>query len=84
MDDFASHVVRARKAVSLTQADLARSLGLVRSAVCNWEKGRNTVEKKQIPSLAAALEVEPVEVLSWLLSSPSQELKPRSEPDRAA
>ena len=52
---------RERKGVSRKQ--LARSMGVTRTAVCAWETGRNSITLGRIVQAAKALGCKPGELL---------------------
>ena len=45
-------LIRLRKAAQLSQYDVAARLGIVRTAVTNWERGRNGPNKRILPRVA--------------------------------
>ena len=53
-----------RLALGLTQLDLAKRLGISKSAVSHWEKHRNLPENANLEPVAVALECDP----GWLLT----------------
>lgn len=54
-EELASRIRRARKAAGLTQEDVARALGLSRSAVALIEAGRRRVDSVELARIARAL-----------------------------
>ena len=50
----------------LSQADLARRLGVTRGTVSNWVSGRDEPGKKRLPALSVALGVS----VEWLMGEP--------------
>lgn len=53
----------ARKAKGLTRKQLARSMGVTRTAVCAWETGRDSITLGRIAQAAEALGCRPFELL---------------------
>ena len=62
-EEFGRGLRSARKAANLTQEALAERVGLSRTSITNIEKGRQHVSLHILFSLAAAVVVEPVELL---------------------
>lgn len=50
------YIRERRRALGLTQEDLAGRLGVDRSAVAYWETGARTPTTDKLPALAAAME----------------------------
>lgn len=63
---FGKNVRRARKRRSLTQAELAQSLGLVRTSIVNIEAGRQAVTVATAWMIARALRLPLARLLSGL------------------
>ena len=61
--DFGQNLRRIRKLRGVTQTAIARELGMQRSAVCKYEKGRTTPNAKQIATICRLLGVSPQELL---------------------
>lgn len=59
LQDFGHAVRRLRKERGMTQADLAKRLGLGRTSVTNLENGDQNPSLSVLPDLAHALGVEP-------------------------
>lgn len=55
--DFADKLLNVRKSKGITQAQLARVLGVSRAAVCRWETGCNDPGIKGLIRIANALGV---------------------------
>ncbi len=59
MDGMVGDLIKVnRKRLRLSQYELAREIGVSRSAVYMWEKGDAAPEKKRIPKLASVLGVD--------------------------
>lgn len=58
----ARSLLRARRGVAVTQAQIAALVGVTEGQVGHWEKGRQKPDLEMIERLAAALEVSP----EWL------------------
>ena len=50
-----SRIKTMREKANMTQADLARAVGLKRSAVAMWETGGNMPNASKLPVIAKAL-----------------------------
>lgn len=61
-----------RKAVGLTQQDLAKKLHTGQSTVSQWENGERTPPVKRLLDIARVLEVAPSELLDSALSEGGQ------------
>lgn len=72
--EFGRRVRRARQRQRLTQAEVARSLGLTRASIANVESGRQRLLVHQVAQLAALLDTR----VSQLIPGP-----PFGEADRA-
>jgi len=57
---------KARDVARLTQAELAEQLGVTSQAVSQWERGETVPETRNIPRIAAALQVSGAELLALL------------------
>ena len=57
-------VARLRTLAGWTQAELATELGLGRRRAGQWERGLEQPQPRYLPLLAAALQVEPLELLT--------------------
>lgn len=66
--DIVGAIVAERRRRGWSQADLADRLGVVQSAVGNWEAGRNKIPLPQLVSIGAVFGWE----LEWLPSDPSK------------
>lgn len=62
MQEIGRLIHKARKDKRLTLAELARKLGVSRSAVNQWELGTSTPESKRFPSICSVLEIDPREL----------------------
>jgi len=61
---FGQNLARLRKRVGISQEELARRIGVKRSAqISHWETGRRKPEPRTLTRLAAALDCEPWEFL---------------------
>ncbi len=59
--DFNPHAVTlARRAVAMSQADLADAVGVTQAAVSHWEKGHRVPEPELLDEIALALDVLPL------------------------
>ena len=56
-------VAELRKAAGLLQTDLAAELGTRVRRVGEWERGEQQPQPRSVPALAAALKVDPLELL---------------------
>src|SRR5260370_14607876 len=68
-------VARRRKDLALTQAEVARQIGLTRASLANIESGRQKVLLHQVYLLAAALRLDSILGLtapSFVVSEPSE------------
>ena len=45
-------LIRLRENAQMTQGEVAARLGIVRTAVTNWERGRNGPNKRILPRVA--------------------------------
>lgn len=54
-----------RKAVGLTQSQLAERIGVSVRTVCNWETDISTPNAPQLWNLSKALDVDPNKLLGW-------------------
>lgn len=57
------NILQRRKALGLTQAQLAEKIGVARSAVAMWETGAGNPRFQTLPALAKALECTMDELL---------------------
>lgn len=67
VEAFACRMSRLRAEKGLTQADLAKSLGVTPQAISKWEKGQSFPDVSRLDELAELLEV----TLSYLLTGKS-------------
>lgn len=65
----ARDLLALRKARGLTQLDLAKTMGVVGSAVCFWEQGTQYPSLDKLPALAQALGVDYNELVPALILS---------------
>jgi transcriptional regulator with XRE-family HTH domain len=56
--NFSNTIRRRRQNLNLTQAEVARSLGVSEVAVGFWESGRRAVDLDRVPHLATVLELD--------------------------
>lgn len=56
---FGQRVAERRRALGLTQAALAKKLGMKQPALCDIEKGRHAPTLETVESVALALEIPP-------------------------
>lgn len=54
-----------RKHRNITQGDIAKSLGISRDRISNWEQGRTTLPADILPEIAKVLDVTPDEFLGY-------------------
>lgn len=73
---FGDRVVLAREAQGMTQAQLARRLGLRTATIRNWEEDRSEPRANKLQMLAGMLSVSMI----WLMTGAGQGPLPR--PDR--
>lgn len=73
--EFGRRLRNAREQHRLTQADVARSLGLTRASVTNVESGRQRLLVHQVAQLAALLDVD----LADLIPRPAAGTADRAE-----
>jgi|SRR5262245_26365043 len=57
---------KARDVAGLTQAELAEQVGVTSQAVSQWERGETTPEVRNIPRIAAALNLQAEELFGLL------------------
>jgi transcriptional regulator with XRE-family HTH domain len=55
MKTFGDRIRNRRKALGLTQADLAKKVRVLNTSVCRWETGQCPPELRRLPALAKAL-----------------------------
>lgn len=53
-----------REAVNITQAELAKTLGLKQSSVAMWETGKSVPKTTDLPKLAKVLNVSVGEIIN--------------------
>ncbi len=53
-----------REAVNITQAELAKTLGLKQSSVAMWETGKSVPKTTDLPKLAKVLNVSVEEIIN--------------------
>ena len=58
--DITAEITRARKEKHMTQADLARKVGIERSNICRIEKGQQNLSLDMFLKIADALDMIPV------------------------
>jgi transcriptional regulator with XRE-family HTH domain len=62
-EQFGQRVRKARLELRLNQVELGHRVGLERSSISNIEKGRQRVQLHLLLEFAAALEVQPMELI---------------------
>lgn len=62
-----------RKALSVSQSELARKIGVSQGAVSMWEKGRRVPKVTDFPKIAAALNVPVEQVLECFIKKTEKE-----------
>lgn len=65
-----------RLAAGLTIQELAQKLGVSITTIHGWESGRTAVSAKNVPALAKALKVKPIEVARWVVQHTAGEAAP--------
>lgn len=63
LNDVGNRIRRIRESQAMTQHDLAKKVGLVRSSIANIESGRQNVGLEQLDVIARQLGVTPAELL---------------------
>jgi transcriptional regulator with XRE-family HTH domain len=63
---FAERIIRARRAAKLTQEKLGEHVGVTSQSVSGWERGLALPEARNIPRIASALRIDPIELLKAL------------------
>jgi transcriptional regulator with XRE-family HTH domain len=66
LSSFAQRLRKARHNAGLTQAQLAREVGVTSQAVSQWERGETLPEIRNIPRIAAALKLDAAELVGML------------------
>lgn len=61
---IADNIRELRRRERLTQADLARALGVTTESVCRWEKGRSAVRERHIARMIELFHVQRDDLLS--------------------
>jgi RNA polymerase sigma factor (sigma-70 family) len=69
---FGQRLAHARDKKELNQKQFAELIGVCRSRVCNWEKGRNKPDMSMIRKIVKALEVSE----DWLIGNDNFSIKP--------
>jgi transcriptional regulator with XRE-family HTH domain len=64
--NLANRLRKGRDVAGLTQAELAEQLGVTSQAVSQWERGETTPGKRNIPGIAAVLNIRADELLGLL------------------
>lgn len=82
MDDWASRLKRLRTATRLSQAKVARALGIAPASVAQWEIGRSKPSLDRLPTIAALYGVSLEELCGPDLGSPTEALKASKMPIR--
>lgn len=59
-----NHLKELRRAQDITQADLAKAIGVSQQSVSHWEKGTRTPKLCVINRIAEVLETEPAKILA--------------------
>lgn len=77
-DDIRNNLVALIETRGIKKADLARSLGISKSAVTNWTNGTNSIDIELVPGICAFFDISIDEFLSTQprqhLSSDEQQL----------
>lgn len=63
LDEFASTLVRARSALSITQNELHKRTGISREAIKGYESGRNKPGVRELKALCEALQISPNQLI---------------------
>lgn len=63
-DQFRSHLVKARKAAGLTQAELAAKLFQPQSFVSKYERGERRLDVVEFLDVAQAIGIDPIKLLT--------------------
>lgn len=61
--NFIDNLKQARKNLGISQGEFAYRLGVVQSAVSNWEKGLRTPKLEHLPLIATVLQTTPTELI---------------------
>lgn len=64
-----SPIAKVRRERGVTQADLARAVGVSVDTIANWDNGRTWPDVQQLWKLAQALNSSPNELCGWVGSS---------------
>ena len=75
--DIGERIKARREFLNMTTEDLGKKIGVQRSAITKYEKGRIDLKSKQILSIARALEISPAELFETDSFSPSNEMERR-------
>jgi transcriptional regulator with XRE-family HTH domain len=75
---------RLRRRAGLSQADLARAVGVSATTISSWERGRNAPVSSRLLVIAAALGVEVTEVAPLSARPDLRELRERAGLTQAA
>lgn len=59
-------LVQARKDAGLSQAELARKLGWVQTAVSKYERGERRLDVIELLDVAAAIDIDPHKIIRQL------------------
>ena len=61
--NFAKNILKARKNLGISQAELAKRLGKVQGAVAMWEKGIREPKLSELEKIAEALMIPTAELI---------------------
>lgn len=82
MEDWASRLKRLRMNTRLSQAKVARALGIAPASVAQWEIGRSKPSLDRLPALATIYGVNLEDLCGPDLGSPLEAIKASKVPDR--
>ncbi|EHH68808.1 XRE family transcriptional regulator [Gluconobacter morbifer] len=82
MDDWATRLKRFRTATRLSQAKVARALGIAPASVAQWEIGRSKPSLDRLPAIATLYDVSLEELCGPDLGSPVEALQAAKTPER--
>gem|GEM_PF-3094470 len=82
MHDWATRLKRFRMTTRLSQAKVARALGIAPASVAQWEIGRSKPSLDRLPTIAALYGVSLEELCGPDLGSPVEALKAAKTPEK--